>query len=228
MLVFTHSKLVSAFSASISHDYQTSFLPCAVKSSLVYTQKCAWKRERPAGEEKSMFYNLTSCDFTVKTLGLKGRVFLILLKAAWMAAAKKCDISALHTSVSAMGPTVLFFSLPALELLRLSGWKGLLPCAGTKVEPQSWLEVPQHTCLTKESCKDRLVLQASTALSPPPYLTLHLTTPGKSGLFSGTWISFPAYSREMKTEVFFDKCLYVEYLKKMSRFRNRRSAFPPA
>lgn len=83
-----------------------------------------------------MFYNLTSCDFTVKTLGLKGRVFLILLKAAWTAAAKKCDISALHTSVSAMGPTVLF-SLPALELLRLSGWKGLLPCVGTKVEPRS-------------------------------------------------------------------------------------------
>lgn len=84
-----------------------------------------------------MFYNLTFCDFTVKMLGLKGRVFLILLKAAWTAAAKKCDISALHTSVSAVGPTVLFFSLPALELLRLSGWKGLVPCVGTQVEPQS-------------------------------------------------------------------------------------------
>lgn len=83
-----------------------------------------------------MFYNLTSCDFAVKMLGLKGRVFLILLKAAWMAAAKKCDISALHTSASAMGLTVLFF-LPALELLRLSGRKSLLPCVCTKSQPQS-------------------------------------------------------------------------------------------
>lgn len=52
MLFFTHSKLVSAFSASIPHHYQTSFLPCEVKPSLEDTQKCAQKREQTAWGRK--------------------------------------------------------------------------------------------------------------------------------------------------------------------------------
>lgn len=73
MVVLAQSKVVSAIFACISHDYWT-FLPFTVKSTLAYAQKHAWRKEWTAGEEKRMFYNLNSCDFEGKMLGLKGRV----------------------------------------------------------------------------------------------------------------------------------------------------------
>lgn len=111
-----------------------------------------------------------------------------------MALAKICDISALHTSGSAMGLTVLLFSLPALELLKIL-WSGRVSC---HVFTQQWSPVlPGGAAINTQ----RLLEQERAALYSLAYLyTLHLTTPRKH-LPLGTTFSFPACSRMVKTEV---------------------------
>lgn len=136
---------------------------------------------------------------------------MCLLKAAWMTLAKICDISALHTSVSAMGLTALFFSLPALELLKFF-WSGRVSChvsACTAAEPQSCLEVPQYPCLVKGSCKVCLSRSVPLFFSNLPLCVASNRTQ-KTLLSLGTSVSFPACCKEMKTEVFFVKYLYAE------------------
>lgn len=122
-------------------------------------------------------------------------------------------------------------------------WKGLLPCVCTAVGPQSCLEVPQYPCLVKRSCKDCLSRSVPLFFSNLPLCVASNRTQ-KMVLSLGTSFSFPACCREMKTEVFFVKCLYAEYLQiffkkisvwsilltamdQISGVRNRQVAFPP-
>lgn len=99
-----------------------------------------------------------------------------------------------------MGLTALFFSLPALELLKFF-WSGRVSChvsACTAVGPQSRLEVPQYPCLVKGSCKVCLSRSVPLFFSDLPLCVASNRTQ-KTLLSLGTSFSFPACCKEMKT-----------------------------
>lgn len=126
-------------------------------------------------------------------------------------------------------------------------WRGLLPCVCTAAGPRSCPAVPQYTFLAKRGLQRSIVPAGQCCSFSSTHLyALHLAAPRKHDFSLGTRFTFPAYSREMKTEVFVVKCLYVECLKyfffleknsfwsilltatgRISGLVNRQIAFPP-